>query len=394
MTLTDSSFMSSEGLAPVARRYMPELDALRALAVAAVMLHHYLDVSHVLRRSWEFGWFGVRAFFVLSGLLITRLLLAARQRADAGAAGGEAGRHRHEFRTFVIRRSLRIFPLYYATLVGLAIVALIGYATMNANIAWYLLYLQNIAGFAQGVNATIPQTGHLWTLAVEEQFYLLWPLLMLAVPRRHIETMAWVAIVLGPLTRALLVALGARPGIAMILMPANLDSLGVGALLAIWLSPLSITTPQRAASLLRIGGRIGWLGLAGYLGLKVFAGPFSRVAHRNLGEDLAFVAADLLAAWAFALAIHRITTSDLGPIPAAIFRNRTLIWLGTISYGLYVFHAFVPRYYNLIWRRLIDDNPQWSHVAAVPITIAVAALSWRFFEGPINRLKDRYAPIA
>ena len=198
-----------------------QLDALRAFAVLAVVAHHTFDVQ---RQAWaSYGARGVQLFFVISGFLITGILIDARRDAETlGAPKAQV------FRSFYARRALRIFPVYYVTL---AIGTLIGIAGMREHLGWNLLYLSNWRIALDGHWGTVT---HVWSLAVEEQFYLFWPFVVLLAPRRllpwAIGSMIFVAVV----TRVMLTAETDMwsDGINIV-TPAVLDSLGLGGLLAL-----------------------------------------------------------------------------------------------------------------------------------------------------------------
>ena len=176
----------SANAVPFGKRLM-SLDGLRGIAILAVIAEHTLRLFHptsVLSRLWaafqESSWAGVDLFFVLSGFLITGILLDSRH-------------DKRYFLNFYARRTLRIFPLYYAVLVIaiLIVPAVMGfsklpelYSRLVANQLWLWTYLQNFAQ-ASGPHA-LPGFGHFWSLAVEEQFYWVWPLAVFLLPRRHL----------------------------------------------------------------------------------------------------------------------------------------------------------------------------------------------------------------
>src|SRR5262249_40880734 len=148
--------------------YMPQLDGLRAVAVLAVVAHHTLPGPLV--DALNPGAAGVRLFFVLSGFLITGILLGCRESMAQQGAG-------QALASFYARRFLRIFPLYYF---ALAVVLLAGVQEARDGAAWHLAYLSNVYGVRQGWLGSL---AHFWSLAVEEQFYLVWPALVLSLPR-------------------------------------------------------------------------------------------------------------------------------------------------------------------------------------------------------------------
>ncbi len=155
--------------------HLDQLDTLRAFAVTAVLIRHFWPE---LQPGLDLGARGVHLFFVLSGFLITGILLRSRALVeDSGRGTGLA------IRRFYIRRFLRIFPIYYLVL---AVTWALGFPDVRSGIVWHLAYGSNILFAIE--NQWPPTTAHLWSLSVEEQFYLIWPLLMLLVPRRHLRT--------------------------------------------------------------------------------------------------------------------------------------------------------------------------------------------------------------
>jgi peptidoglycan/LPS O-acetylase OafA/YrhL len=199
--------------------HMTQLDGLRALAVLGVFVEHTLPNQIVT--VLDSGQAGVRLFFVLSGFLITGILIRARDQATAG--GGSLN---HVLRAFYARRFLRIFPLYYFVL-GLALA--LGISAAREGAAWHLLYLSNVYFVLGGPDATI---GHFWSLAVEEQFYLFWPMVVLFAPRRWLGMIFAGVAAFAPVFRfGISYCDVSNPNLGS-LTPCCLDSLAMGALLA------------------------------------------------------------------------------------------------------------------------------------------------------------------
>lgn len=177
--------MKARGPAPPASAlsYVPQLDALRALAVTGVIVHHYVP-AHELG-ILAIG--GVKLFFVLSGFLITRLLLAARGDVERGRLGrvGAVGR-------FYARRALRIFPLYY---VVVAVLVAVNLPPAREILPWLLTYTLN---FHMASHGYVDHFAHFWTLAVEEQFYAVWPWVVLFAPRRVLRPVMLALIAVAP----------------------------------------------------------------------------------------------------------------------------------------------------------------------------------------------------
>lgn len=350
--------------------YLPQLDGLRALAVSAVVLQHYGVVP------WGAS-AGVHLFFVLSGFLITGILLASRQAVEHGNIGRGA-----ELRHFYIRRTLRIFPLYYLViLVALAVNA--AYAREYA--PWLLTYTINLKMAAQGWY--LDHFAHFWSLAVEEQFYLVWPWLILLLPRRALIPAALGMIAIGPLFRLYHVLAwnywgSTASGLpTVIATPTALDSLGVGALLAM----LSRDPTMRDKLRRSMRVVVPLLGLAAAVVLTLW-----------LNHSWELICYDTVAAVVFAWLIYGAARGFHG-LPGYLLGASPVVFVGKISYGIYVYHELVPPVARFIALRLGLTLPEgvWGRfLVNAPLTLLVATLSWYALERPINSLKRhfRYLP--
>ena len=214
-------FPTQECPAPVKpshTRYLPQLDTLRAVAVFSVILAHFAPRA---TERLPLGELGVRLFFVLSGFLITGILLDCRGLIEQGAQPAAViGR-------FYARRLLRIAPAYYGLL---AIMWLAAYPELRDSLPWHLAYLSNIH-FAM-LGEWRGATSLLWSLAVEEQFYLLWPIIVLFQPARRMKVTLAAVIAIGPLFRVIGFWNGWSPVTILVLPFGAADSLALGALLA------------------------------------------------------------------------------------------------------------------------------------------------------------------
>jgi peptidoglycan/LPS O-acetylase OafA/YrhL len=211
--------------------HVPALDGIRGLAILMVMLYHLtLPPAAALDRVWagiaSFGWAGVDLFFVLSGFLITGILFDAK--------GGK-----HYFRNFYARRTLRIFPLYYAVMMVLLVIVprlpfahAARYAAASGDQIWYWTYLSNFAlGWRHEWN--LGSLDLAWSLAIEEQFYLLWPAVVFLLGRRALIGICGAVIVAALAARTALTLWGAHPIPIHVLTPCRMDSLALGALVAL-----------------------------------------------------------------------------------------------------------------------------------------------------------------
>ncbi len=351
--------------------HMVQLDALRAFAVLAVLVNHLSPTTSkifALAKLIGLGGFGVRLFFVLSGFLITGILLRSRSYCEKDGLPVF-----YALRQFYARRVLRIFPLFYFVL-GLATV--LNVPPVRETFVWNAAFLTNFYIFLNGWNGSI---NHLWTLAVEEQFYLAWPWIILFVSRRRLLTAILVTIAIGPIFR---VFGGLYTGneATSVLPFSCLDTLGVGALLALRKDQIGDrqsrkrTFPFSKTALL--------LGI-GVLVVFVLLGVIDR--GRMIRYAIFDVGAALIAGWV----VSSASTGLRGPI-GKLLEIKPLVYVGTISYGIYVYHNFVlhfmymPKTAKIL---LLLHSSLLASLLIGGVTISLAALSWHVFERPINNLK-------
>ncbi len=339
------------------RSYSPQLDGLRALAVAAVAWSHW---ERPYQLGIPFG-AGVHLFYVLSGFLITRILLDVREQTDRVAG----------LRAFYARRALRIFPAFYLTLV------LAWWADVfpvRETFAWHATYLSNVHVF---LTQTWPGSiSHFWSLAVEEQFYLVWPWLIVFAPRRFLAPTIVIAIAGAPIFRWWLATEGYRENLLGVLTPGSLDSLGMGAFLAL--------LGQRGW---RLGSVESGLSLAGLTVLIVGEG---------LGGPLPsplMAAKQTLQAVVFAWLVMR-AAAGFGGLPGRVLSAAPVVYTGRISYGIYLVHGFAGDILLGVGVSSRELPEPWRFIILCTLTFAVAAASWHLIERPINALKGRvpYAP--
>lgn len=371
---------------PRARAYVPELDGIRGVAIGGVMALHFvggLTATNAVERAAikisSYGLWGVDLFFVLSGFLITGILVQTK------------GSPRY-LRNFYVRRTLRIFPLYYGVLLLLFVLIpsevlrsldpqLI---EMRRAQGWIWPYLTNVYLGPQ-TTFSIPYVSHFWTLAIEEHFYLVWPVLILVLSRTAAMRLC-VAVGVG--------ALGLRIGfsIAMpdalyadVLTPCRLDTLCAGS----WFALAAGTKRAPAyASALR------WLGV---LAVAILAISAWHVMRQSEDAVMLPVRTTLLALF-FGVFIYLVSQFPNLSAARAALRARWLRGLGKYSYGLYVYHGLVS--YALVRfppdRVLVDALN--SHLAAsvvqvtfgVAVSLALSVASYQWFEVRFLALKARF----
>ena len=342
---------------------MDQLDALRALAVGGVVLFHFAS-----SRLWVLQWggLGVYLFFVLSGFLITGILLRCRRLI-----------HQREqspwltLRQFYVRRFLRIFPLFYFVL-GVAWV--LGFEDIRHAIGWHAAYLSDFYFCRRG--QWVGPAAPFWSLAVEEQFYLVWPWLVLFLPQRWLLPVTAITLITGPLTRAWGVAHG-WSGVAVQCFPlASVDALGLGAILA-------ICAEQMPDHVGRIRAAALWLGLlllAGSAVLRLKGGSAAAYAAVSL------LACNLLFCWLVGSAADGFTGAA-----GRVLMFPPLILIGIISYGIYVYHDFA--FLLAAKLHLRTHNHALNFAVALALAFLLPLASWYLYEKPINSLK-RHFPYA
>ncbi|MEO7716548.1 MAG: acyltransferase [Capsulimonas sp.] len=362
---TDDSSVEHAAAPP---RHNAALDGLRFAAFLSVFLYHTQYQAPIVKDWVQWGKYGVPLFFVLSGFLIGRILLGLKD-SGHGSLGSR-------LKIFYIRRALRIFPVYYALLVGLALCRVAGMIWYDppAAIVWHALYLTNLYVYLQ--HAWIGGASHLWSLSVEEHFYLIAPLAVLILPLRRLA-IGFVALWVG-LAIARVWCWQTGDEFFQYLSPMQFDYLTVGIAAAI---------VERDSGFLGVGEeRLKRLALAsGALCIPVLlmAGAPARAA-----QAFSAAAGQWLLAVAFAGLVMMLWRGAGGGLQR-IFSHRAATHLGKISYGLYLFHNFALMICAMV-PALAAYHHAFLPIAAFALTYACAALSWRYLEGPINDLKRRF----
>jgi len=369
--------------APFSKKHISSLDGLRGVAFLLVFFRHFGLTSHatspwlkLLTKITYAGWVGVDLFFALSGFLITGILLDTRE-------------DRRYFANFYARRALRIFPIYYATLgVLLLLTSLIHLQWQRGHIA-YWMYLGNVAyNFDPSLSVLQPAVSfvHLWSLAAEEQFYLLWPLavMMVASRRRLAFVCGWLSLA-GLLLRLGLIATLPRQNAyewCYFQLPTHMDGLLYGALAAICVRSMSLEYAIRRA------GKILPFALSALALVFGFNGfDFHSIAMMTAGFPAlaAVFACIVLLALKPGSRMHR-------------FGNlKGLRFIGQYSYGMYLFHIlFLPGLARVQpWLQKHLHSIVLGGVCFVLLmfgaTVGMAVLSYEVYEKQWLKLKSRFA---
>lgn len=361
---------------PLVRRFMPELDTLRGIAVLGVLFFHgfraeygglhFTGAARGLILATQVGVLGVNLFFVLSGFLITGILLDSRTRQDY-------------YRRFYSRRALRILPAYYSLLILLALLRQASASFLGLS----LIYLSNFAGIF-GVSMDYHP---LWSLAVEEHYYILWPAVVRRLRVVHLAIFSLTLCILTPALRGIAFHYGYLEGRDWYTW-FSADGLAAGSLLAIFLR--SRVSRTKVA--------VGCTLLLAVVPLLMLAGvPFGILTRqRLLGAALQLTLVDAFFAGILLLSLLLGTTSRKHLVNSPLLR-----FFGFISYGLYLIHPMIFRVYDRITRAFEPwMQPSVGHFDLIAIRIMIVAtasvglsyISRKYYEEWFLRLKDRVAP--
>jgi len=354
--------------------YRVQLDGLRAIAVTFTVIHHWIPDVIFWKTWFPFGVAGVRLFFVLSGFLITHILLDQRFAIEAGRQNRATS-----LRHFFLRRVFRLVPIFYLMLLVCTVFDL---GAIRETLVWHLPYLSNLGMILDG--RWLPGITHLWSLSVEEQFYIFWAGMMLWMPRRAILPSIVAAIVIAPVFRTTGVLLGWADMTIAFNPVACLDSLGFGALLAVmWRTDVHPTLARHRERVLRISAAIG-------LPLLAFTIVGQKLGGEEFRRNISLPLQETSLAMIFAWVVARATVGFTGAI-GAFLTNGLVVRLGIMSYAVYLIHPIVA---IVVVKYLAIGWTYWPKVAfSAFLTLAIAWLSWEFIEAPARRYARRFAYV-
>jgi peptidoglycan/LPS O-acetylase OafA/YrhL len=374
-------------------RHVPALDGLRGVAILLVILFHHtlMEQPTALDRAYfsiaRLGWTGVDLFFVLSGFLITGILYDAK--------GG-----RRYYRNFYARRTLRIFPLYYAFLFFILNVApwlwpdtemgrVVRRAREEHGQLWYWIYVSNVH-FVQEQGFPQPNLAVTWSLAIEEQFYLVWPVVVASLTRRRLMWICAALVGVALAARSGLVVSGADPTAAYLLTFCRMDALAAGAFVA-----LALRDPHDARRLREWAPAVALASTAVFLVGWYAEGPFEDGTWEKPGMQ---TAGYTLLALAFG-ALVALLALDAAPGCSRVLNTPVLRAFGKYSYALYLFHIPVRRFIRDEYFP-VADFPTWMgsplpgqmlfYVVATAPAFLLAWLSWHLLESRVLALKGRF----
>jgi peptidoglycan/LPS O-acetylase OafA/YrhL len=383
------------GHAPFALRgHEPSLDGIRGLAVLLVFFHHSIwaaslavtsKVDRVFQAVVTSGWMGVDIFFALSGFLITGILLDSK--------GSNSF-----FLNFYAKRTLRIFPLYYLVLVMTFVVLAPtlervyspgdAFAQIERNQAWFWFYLENWYFVHLGAGSTFPLT-HFWSLAVEEQFYLIWPLIIfLCSVRRTLWVAAGVCIA-APLIRLVLISKGWPEVSVYMATITRMDALLAGALLASWLRCGYPAISPKTCAIALIGIFVGGMAVTGIIDHGLSR---NGLAVQTIGFSIIPASAALL----ILLSLSLSRSSSLNNV----LTHPALVKCGKYSYAMYVFHPLIQwslaallRSHGILLKPEVH-LVSWNYLVFALLTLActylTSVLSWYLIERHFLNLKKHF----
>lgn len=346
--------------------HFKELDGVRALAALMVMFFHFfLEINSnnkallIIKKFSIFGQTGVSLFFVLSGFLITRILINSKDNPSY-------------FKTFYLRRSVRIFPLYYLyltlTFIILPLIHNIPVVSFGQQI-YFWVYLQNFAStFRWSIS---PEPSHFWSLSVEEHFYLFWPLLIYFLDIKKINYAIIITILVAFVTRIFLIKNGFE---VFYFTFSRMDELAVGAILAILEIKGKLNSSNTRKFLL-----IFLLILLPTVGLWTLT--------TGKGNDIIQIFKFILLSFCYFSLIGIVITIKESSWLKKIFRLNPMVYTGKISYGLYVYH---PLCFGFIRLYTKVDSVFYSFVLSFLLTYFIASISFYFFESKFLSLKKKF----
>jgi peptidoglycan/LPS O-acetylase OafA/YrhL len=365
------------------RTYIKSLDGIRAIAILLVMAFHFGII--------RFGWIGVQLFFVLSGYLISNILLKEKDKQVSLGA---------RLKKFWIRRSLRIFPVYYLYLFLFLLVYLFTAFPINYlhDLPYLFSYTFNLTRISGNWHES-PVYTHFWSLCVEEQFYLFFPFIIFLLSRSSLRVLTVIVLITGPLFRWLFSVYLFQSGkssfeifdIIYWFPLSHLDAFFAGTAINLLQLSIRIKRPQ----LMFIGASIVLLaaGVVNYM-LDHHGHSFPISLGYNFGDIEHYQQVwyyTLLNIFFATLLLILVTThkNQLTTYVQAIMENSTLAAIGKVSYGMYIFHWIIQTQLIARWIPVNNSNKYWLFMLEIPVVYICALLSFRLIEQRFIRLKDR-----
>lgn len=352
----------------VKEKQIISLNGLRAYSALGVLAFH-TDLGYF----W-YGWVGVQFFFVLSGFLITGILLDSREASNY-------------FSTFYARRSLRIFPVYYLLLFIVILVSIHDKANID-DLGYFIFYLQNFhLSYHYWVVAFPGYMNHTWSLAIEEQFYIFFPFIVRYVKGRYLAGVCAFMVLIATLSRYTWSRFLPDNPIIWASTLSNLDLLSTGALIAIAIRKYD---PIRIRNFLFVLSVVFLVAYTLFIRVFLHSNPVKTPFALTGAQGQAFFVL-LLPVIAFTI-VSLVSTRNL--FIRVFFENKLIVYIGKISYGIYLFHlpcfAFIDAYFNHAVHPLIRLGGWGIFGLKIITAIFCAMISWHLFESKILKFKERF----
>jgi len=349
--------------------YNKQIDGLRCFAVFGVLVFHFIHFENMYLARLPLGQ-GVNLFFVISGYLITKILLVNKEKIKE-----QKTTKAKALKTFYFRRTLRIFPIYYLTIFFLLI---INFQNTKEVWLWLVTYTTN---FWISINhhLYIGSFAHLWSLAVEEQFYLIWPFLILFTPKKYIEKIIISIILISLVFKiAYYYYLGCSTGINALTISCA-DSLGFGALVAYW--------DLYRKPLLNKINNIRFIVLISFLPFVYF------MIYPRKYDVIPLVANNFLFSVTAFFVVMKASQVRFSLLTKFLLENKLVLHLGKISYGIYLYHFFMPDFYNQmvdLFPNILSLGNSFKTPFLFVSSVVFAECSWFLLEKPIMNLKNKF----
>jgi len=363
--------------------YIKQLDSIRAIAVIMVVFSHWTIIGSSSIFPW--GSIGVTIFFVLSGFLITNILLNKKKEIEDNSIKGIKVT---AIAKFMMRRALRIFPLYYMILILLFFGTKILPNPIPKDWKYYALYVENyLFYFKQAYPGG--KLSPMWSLAVEEQFYLIWPWLIFFISKKNIKYVLVSGIIISIVSLVLLPLILEKKDFINFLTPSCFDSFCWGG----FLSFTFVYKKENLENFSRLFRTLGLISITLYVSLLCFNVSFDFISRSLLSIFITWI-------------LSIIIINKTGKLNT-LFSNKILMSIGKVSYGIYLLHNFIPTLVNTLFHWLVKKNFSFasffnlnnliesknslvSYLIYTLTLLIIAYSSYYLFEKPILKLKKYF----
>ena len=355
--------------------YFSQLDGIRYLAVCSVFICHWITFPFPYLNFIPFGSGGVNLFFVLSGFLISRILFIGKE--NVGNSG-----IKKTLKNFYIRRTLRIFPIYYFLLL---VLYSLNFENVRALFLWLFTYTLNIKFSFQNVweSKFLGAFDHLWSLSAEEQFYLLFPIAVFLFPFHRIKSLVYALILIGLGSRFIIFYFNFPINSIYVFPTTCFDSFGVGALLAY------MYQYEKEKLLNVLNNKIYFfLSICFFIVLIVYSRIYidGYKECRTVIERFSF---SVICFWIVGWGVFNEYTG----VYKRVLEMKIIVYLGRISYGLYIYHNFIGQIpminRNRFFTSCLADNLTKACIY-FSLTILISTISFFLLELPINKFKNKF----